>query len=240
MVALINSDSNTKRFLKMSEVDLKMFLKNITDKYLAFSLEYGVGFIYEGMNQSDRDIIEELFRVEAIGILIATYKLRWEVNLKSFLVAVLDCSSFEGRENRWVDYSVPDMLQMMSYAMTSEKDRKRGKEFFASKFYVMTHSSKKEFYKKFLFESYPVESSLNFYLATPLNAEIVSKTIESKENCIDWITWTFMYRRLTQNPNYYNLQEATELGLNDFLSELIENTVEFLQNIKCIEIGAEG
>lgn len=57
MVTLINSDSHNKRFMKMSEEDLKVFLKNISDKYLAFSLEYGVGFIYEGMSQSDRDII---------------------------------------------------------------------------------------------------------------------------------------------------------------------------------------
>jgi pre-mRNA-splicing helicase BRR2 len=45
-----------------------------------------------------------------------------------------------------------------------------------------------------------------------------------------------MYRRLTQNPNYYNLQEATEIGINDFLSELIENTVDHLENIKCLEV----
>lgn len=47
--------------------------------------------------------------------------------MKSFLVAIMDCSVFEGSENRWIDYSVPDMLQMMSFAGTSEKDRKRGK-----------------------------------------------------------------------------------------------------------------
>ena len=57
MVTLINSDSHNKRFMKMSEEDLKVFLKNITDKYLAFALEHGVGFIYEGMTQGDRDII---------------------------------------------------------------------------------------------------------------------------------------------------------------------------------------
>lgn len=49
-----------------------------------------------------------------------------------------------------------------------------------------------------------------------------------------------MYRRLTQNPNYYNLQEASEIGINDYLSEIIENTVEYLESIKCIEVQAEG
>ena len=72
---------------------MKICLKNITDKYLAFALEHGVGFIYEGMAQGDRDIIEELFQVEAIGVLIVTFKLRWEISMKSFLVAIMDCSA---------------------------------------------------------------------------------------------------------------------------------------------------
>ena len=31
-----------------------------------------------------------------------------------------------------------------------------------------------------------------------------------------------MYRRLTMNPNYYNLTEITGLAVNNYLSEIIE------------------
>ena len=44
-----------------------------------------------------------------------------------------------------------------------------------------------------------------------------------------------MYRRISQNPNYYNLAGKTGQHINDFLSELIEQTVEDLQKAKCIQ-----
>lgn len=71
---------------------------------------------------------------------------------------------------------------------------------------LMCQNSKKDFFKKFLNEPLPVESHLDHRLHDHFNAEIVTKTIENKQDAVDYLTWTFYYRRLTQNPNYYNLQ----------------------------------
>lgn len=67
---------------------------------------------------------------------------------------------------------------------------------------IMCQSSKTEYLRKFLSEPLPIESHLDHFLQDHFNAEIVTKTIEKKQDAIDWITWTFLYRRLTQNPNY--------------------------------------
>lgn len=80
----------------------------------------------------------------------------------------------------------------------------------------------------------PVESRLADNLHDPLNAEIVAGTVCSKQDAVDWLTWTYMYRRLAPNPNFYNLSGRSPQHINDFLSQLVEETVEDLQAAKCV------
>jgi len=91
-------------------------------------------------------------------------------------------------------------------------------------------------FDKFLSEPLPVESHLDHCLQDHFNSEIVTKTIEAKQDAIDFLTWSFLYRRLTQNPNYYSLQGVTHRHVSDALSELVENTLKDLENSHCIAI----
>lgn len=45
-----------------------------------------------------------------------------------------------------------------------------------------------------------------------------------------------MYWRLSKNPNYYNLLGVSGSQITEYLSELIELTVEELQDMKCIAV----
>lgn len=38
-----------------------------------------------------------------------------------------------------------------------------------------------------------------------LNAEIVAGTIGDLQEAVDYLTWTYFFRRLLLNPTYYNL-----------------------------------
>ena len=50
-----------------------------------------------------------------------------------------------------------------------------------------------------------VESHLDSVIQDHMAAEVVTRTVSNKQDAVDYLTWTFYYRRLTKNPNYYNL-----------------------------------
>jgi activating signal cointegrator complex subunit 3 len=101
-----------------------------------------------------------------------------------------------------VDFPITDVLQMMGRAGRPQYDR-RGVAV------IMVHEPKKQFYKRFLYEPFPVESSLKDQLADHVNAEVVAGTITSRQDALDYLTWTYFYRRLLQNPSYYDLGDTT-------------------------------
>jgi len=101
---------------------------------------------------------------------------------------------------------------------------------------VLVHDQKKNFYKKFLYEPFPVESSLLDVLPDHLNAEIVAGTISTTQEALDYITYTYFFRRLIQNPSYYSLEDAEGDNINKYLSSLITKAFAVLQSASCIFI----
>lgn len=78
--------------------------------------------------------------------------------------------------------------------------------------------------------------SLLEVLADHMNAEIVAGTITSKQDAMDYVTWTYFFRRLVMNPSYYHLEDTTSGAINKFLSDVITNALTQLQNSYCVEI----
>jgi activating signal cointegrator complex subunit 3 len=105
---------------------------------------------------------------------------------------------------------------------------------------IMVHDAKKHFYKKFLYEPFPVESSLLGVLPDHLCAEIVAATITTKQEAMDYLTWTYFFRRLLINPSYYELESVEQNEINNFLSRLIKNCLQTLESSYCVMIGENG
>uniref|UniRef100_A0A8C9WR33 U5 small nuclear ribonucleoprotein 200 kDa helicase n=1 Tax=Scleropages formosus TaxID=113540 RepID=A0A8C9WR33_SCLFO len=212
--------------------DLAPFLEKITDGTLKETLANGVGYLHEGLSPTERRIVEQLFNSGAIQVVVASRSLCWGVNIAAHLVIVMDTQYYNGKIHAYVDYPIYDVLQMVGKANRPLQDDE-------GRCVIMCQGSKKDFFKKFLYEPLPVESHLDHCLHDHFNAEIVTKTVENKQDAVDYLTWTFLYRRMTQNPNYYNLQGMSHRHLSDHLSELVENTLNDLEQSKCISIEDE-
>lgn len=223
------AEGNPTRFFHADQEDIVPFLERMSDKALKETLPQGVAYMHEGLSYNDRRLVEQLFDSGAIQIAVVTRNLCFSLNINSYLVIVMDTQFYNGRIHVYEDYPITEVLHMVGRANRPLEDED-------AKCVVMCQSSKKDFFKKFLSEPLPIESHLDHKLHDHFNAEIVTKTIENKQDAVDYLTWTLLYRRLTQNPNYYNLQGVTHRHLSDHLSELVENTLSDLEQSKCITI----
>ncbi|CAH7668860.1 Sec63 Brl domain-domain-containing protein [Phakopsora pachyrhizi] len=226
------SDEDPQRFLNIEKEDLVPHLAKISDENLRETLESGIGYYHEAMSNSDKLIVQKLFEAGAIQIVVASKDTAWCIPMTSYMVIIMGVQNYEGKEHRYVDYPFTDILQMMGRACRPTEDT-------VSRCVLMCQQVRKEFFKKFLNEGIPIESHLHLSLHDHFNAEIVAKTIENKQDAVDWCTWQWFYRRLVANPNYYNMQATDHRHLSDHLSELVETTLSDLQNSNCIAIEDE-
>eukprot|EP00057_Strongylocentrotus_purpuratus_P018689 XP_011673163.1 PREDICTED: U5 small nuclear ribonucleoprotein 200 kDa helicase-like [Strongylocentrotus purpuratus] len=226
-------DGAESRFLHVDKDDLAAHLSKVDDETLREMLSNGIAYLHEGLSEIEQKVVEQLYMSGAVQVVVASRMMCWGMTLNAHLVVVMDTQYYNGKIHAYVDYPITDVLQMTGRANRPEIEHE------VSKCVVLCQGSKKDFYKKFMYEPLPVESHLDHCLHDHFNAEVVTKTIENKQDAVDYLTWTFIYRRMTQNPNYYNLQGMTHRHLSDHLSELVENTLQDLEHSKCISIEDE-
>ncbi|KAM3614996.1 uncharacterized protein V6R79_021978 [Siganus canaliculatus] len=229
LIAYLATEDNPKQWLHQDEREIEEIIATVRDSNLKLTLAFGIGMHHAGLHERDRKTVEELFVNCKIQVLIATSTLAWGVNFPAHLVVVKGTEYYDGKSRRYVDYPITDVLQMMGRAGRPQFDDQ-------GKAVILVHDIKKDFYKKFLYEPFPVESSLLDVLSDHLNAEIAAGTISSKQDAMDYITWTYFFRRLVMNPSYYNLEDISHESMNKFLSNLVERSLRDLECSYCIEI----
>ncbi|GAC95807.1 hypothetical protein PHSY_003384 [Pseudozyma hubeiensis SY62] len=227
-----DSDDGESRFLNIEMEDLEPHLQRVQDRDLRELLANGIAYYHEGLTRNDRRIVERLFSADAIRVVVASKETAWSIPLSAHLVLVISLQTYEGREHRYVDYALPDVLQMVGRCTVPNESG-------TSRLVLLCQATRKDYFKKFLAEGLPIESRLTSYAQDFFNAEIVSRTIDDKQAAVDILTWTLLYRRLSQNPQAYNCQGKTMQHIGDFLSELVETTLADLEASKCIAIEDE-
>jgi len=238
LINLCGMEDNPRRFLHMDEDDLQLNLARVKDDALKEAVSFGIGLHHAGLVESDRQLAEELFLNNKIQILVATSTLAWGVNLPAHLVVVKGTQFYvEG----YKDMDLTDVLQMLGRAGRPQFDNSGVARIF-------TQDTKKDFYKHFLHTGFPVESSLHTVLDNHLGAEISAETIVTKQDALDYLTWTFFFRRLHKNPSFYGLEisaedhnsTAAQRLANDFMIDMVDKSLSELAKSYCVELYPNG
>ncbi|KAL6884177.1 Sec63 Brl domain-containing protein [Trichoderma longibrachiatum] len=234
-------EDNPRRFLRMDEDDLQLNLSRVKDEALKEAINFGIGLHHAGLVESDRQIAEELFLNNKIQILVATSTLAWGVNLPAHLVVVKGTQFYDAKTSGYKDMDLTDVLQMLGRAGRPQFDNSGVARIF-------TQDAKKDFYKHFLHTGFPVESSLHKVLDNHICAEISAETIMNKQDALDYLTWTFFFRRLHKNPSYYGLQISAEEHstiaaqqlANEYMIDMVDKSIEELEVSKCVDVFPNG
>jgi len=244
LINFCGMEENPKRFLHFpSEEDLQLTLSAVKDLALKEALSFGIGLHHAGLVESDRTLSEQLFAAGKIQILVATSTLAWGVNLPAHLVVVKGTQYFDAKIEGYKDMDLTDVLQMLGRAGRPQFDTSGIARIF-------TQDAKKAFYKHFLHTGFPVESSLHKVLDNHLGAEVSAGVITTKQDALDYLTWTFFFRRLHKNPTYYGLEISAEEHKDnplsarqlaaDYMVTLVDNSLADLADSDCVLVHSNG
>ena len=239
LISYCGMEDDPRRFVRMSEDDLQLNLALVKDEALREALSFGIGLHHAGLVESDRQLSEELFANNKIQILVATSTLAWGINLPAHLVVVKGTQFFDAKIEGYRDMDLTDVLQMLGRAGRPQFDSSGIARIF-------TQDSKKAFYKHFLHTGFPVESTLHKVLDNHLGAEVSAGTVTTKQDALDYLTWTFFFRRLHKNPSYYGIEISAEEHnsiaaqtiAQDFMIELVDKALSELAESSCIALDS--
>jgi pre-mRNA-splicing helicase BRR2 len=232
ILAACVADENEDRFLHADVDEIAPLLERLHERTLAESISHGVGYYHEALSTNDKRIVSHLFTIGAIQVMLASRDVCWEIDFTAHLVIIMNTQFFEGREHRYIDYPISEILQMFGRASRPGQDK-------IGRGVLMVPQVKREYYKKFLNEALPIESHLQVYLHDAFVTEISTKTVGSTQDAVDWMTYTYFYRRLLANPSFYGLSDVSHEGLSTFLSELVENTLKELSEAKIVDFDED-
>lgn len=217
--------------VKMEDDQMLDFTKNVHDKSLAASLRRGIGFTYKQMDRRDKNLVHKLYSSGALSILLESKEECFD-SQTSNVVVILGTQMYDVRDHHSKDYTANEILEMTG-AVTSENGVN-------GKCLIFTSPRKKLYYRKFLQEPLPTESFLHYNIHDILINGISNSIIESKQDCVDWLTYTYFYRRIHANPTFYGVKNRTEYGISAYLTELIESTLTDMIDISLVEVNDDN
>lgn len=231
LVAIAAQGGQDDRFL---HGDIEKQIESMKVGSLRECMGFGVAYTHEDLSKADRIVVEELFSSGDVQVLVAVSGYAWQtVVSRPCIVIIAGTARVDegGLAVRRAEYLRTDLLRMICTSRTEAPSDKRVAV-------VITDSALYQHYKERCMEPFPVESQLRKSLSDHMNAEIAAGVIESKQDAVDYLTWTFFYRRLPKNPNYYGMKGFSHQEISAQLSEMVDTSLSELEASKCL--AAEG
>jgi pre-mRNA-splicing helicase BRR2 len=210
ITTILKSDAASREILQ-SEAE------KVKSEDLRDLLPYGFAIHHAGMTRSDRQLVEDLYADRHIPVLISTATLAWGVNLPAHTVIIKGTQVYNPEQGRWTELSPQDMLQMLGRAGRPQFDT------FGEGIIITTHNEL-QYYLSLLNEQLPIESQLLYRLPDILNAEIVLGNVSSREEAVDWMSYTYLYVRMLRNGRLYGV--TFEDAQHD--TTLIQQRIDFV------------
>lgn len=184
-----------------SQTILASLLPRIRDPALRDVLALGVGVHHAGLPKSDRQFVEDLFADGHLRVLFSTATLAWGVNMPAHTVVIKGTGIYNPQSASWDQLGALDLLQMFGRA---------GRPQFESSgagVLITTHEHMQH-YLHVLVEQMPIESQLIRSLPSALNAEIVSRTVQTFQDAVSWLGYTYYFVRAMRSRPLYRVRDA--------------------------------
>lgn len=210
-------EENAEKLLADSTT--KKIAESVSDRQLRSALSHRIGLLFDTMAEKDRKNVAKLWHSGQLDYVIAT---RGSAFTAPQANNVVIWGTHEAEVHQNTPYLLSEFLEMAGTAIMLKV------EAFCSR-------DRLGYFTKFLSCGMPMESYLSANLHDAFLHEIAARTVKSRQDCVDWLTFTLFYKRLMQNPSFYGLKEVTNDEVSEFLSDLVEKTLDELTEAELIE-----
>ena len=195
---------------------------DVQDLDLQDVLISGVAFHHAGLDVSDRHAIERGYLEGQINVICCTSTLAVGVNLPCHMVIIKNTMSWS--DNGLKEYADLEIMQMLGRAGRPQFDT-------TAVAIIITKQEKATKYERLVSGQELLESCMHINLLDHLNAEIGLGTVNSLCTAKRWLGGTFLYVRLGQNPDHYNLDgDAKDSDLDDRIERICNRDLMLLKD----------
>lgn len=215
-----------------------------------------MAFHHAGLSAEDRAAIEKGYLEADINVICCTSTLAVGVNLPCHMVIIKNTVTYQSNIVGCKEYSDLEIMQMLGRAGRPQFDD-------SAVAVIMTRTNLVSHYEKMITGKEVLESRYNCFtficfheltfhrlhynLIDHLNAEIGLGTVTGASSAKKWLSGTFLYVRLNENPDHYKIEgDAPGRSLDERLENICKRGIASLEKhdlirstpkLHCTEFG---